>query len=288
VNKIGITVFPFPATLLAVQLGFAAVGMWIMGALKVVEVEPLTTEKVFAFGVTPLAFLATLVANIKILEYANVETFIMVRNSTPLATCVLDWFFLGRELPDMRSWFALLIAALGAGGYMYFDAQFQMTAYSWAVGWLAIFLFDQVYIKHVISTVQMSNWTRVYYTNFIAALPVLVYATQFEGFPANLQIYTNASTLLGASVVGISCAMGMAMSFFSFYARDSLPATSFTVVGNICKILSVLLNVIIWDKHASPTGLMALLLCILGSGLYKPAPAREKSEKLPLIQKIGG
>merc|ERR1719217_615971 len=128
--------------------------MWIMGALKVVEVEPLTTEKVFAFGVTPLA---------------------------SLATRVLDWFFLGRELPDMRSWFALLIAALGAGGYMYFDAQFQMTAYSWAVGWLAIFLFDQVYIKHVISTVQMSNWTRVYYTNFIAALPVLVYATQFEG-----------------------------------------------------------------------------------------------------------
>merc|ERR1719473_1567679 len=99
--------------------------MWIMGNLGIVEVEGLSLDRVRAFGVTPLAFLATLVANIKILEYANVETFIMVRNSTPLATAVLDWVFLGRDLPDSRSWLALLIAAIGAAGYMYFDAGYQ-------------------------------------------------------------------------------------------------------------------------------------------------------------------
>merc|ERR550514_1528785 len=97
--------------------------------------------------------------------------------------------------------------------------------------------------------------------------------------------YAHGSTVLGASVVAISCVMGMAMSFFSFYARDSLPATSFTVVGNVCKILSVLLNVIIWDKHASPRGLMALMLCIFASAIYQPSPMRQKKEELPLLDK---
>merc|ERR550514_1486256 len=101
--------------------------------------------------------------------------------------------------------------------------------------------------------------------------------------------YAHGSTVLGASVVAISCVMGMAMSFFSFYARDSLPATSFTVVGNVCKVLSVLLNVVIWDKHASMNGLGALMLCIFASGVYQPAPMRKDSkEELPLVSGKSG
>jgi hypothetical protein len=34
------------------------------------------------------------------------------------------------------------------------------------------------------------------------------------------------------------------------------------VLGNACKILSVLINVLIWDKHASPIGLLYLALTL--------------------------
>lgn len=276
-NKIAVTMYPYPITLLTLQLVSAALCMWVLGAMGLIcGVEPLELKKILDFGVIPIAFLLTLVANIKILEFANMETFIMVRNSTPLGIAILDWIFLGRELPDFRSWLALLTAAAGATGYMYFDAEFEIRAYSWSACWLGIFLFDQIYIKHVITTVRMKNWTRVYYTNAVALAPVVLFSVLLEDAPRNLGNYTNGPVWMGASIVGMSCVMGTAMSFFAFYARDSISATSFTVVGNICKVLSVLLNVIIWDKHASPSGLFALLVCITGSGIYRPAPPREK------------
>ena len=81
-----------------------------------------------------VAFLACIFANIKTLQYCNVETFIVFRASTPvvigaapptaplpphlhertrpaplspltppLVAGVADWLFLGRELPNMRS-----------------------------------------------------------------------------------------------------------------------------------------------------------------------------------------
>lgn len=36
------------------------------------------------------------------------------------------------------------------------------------------FLFDTVYIKHVCETVEMSAWGRVYYTNTLSAIPLLI------------------------------------------------------------------------------------------------------------------
>ena len=56
----------------------------------------------------------------------------MIRSSMPLATSALDRPFLGRELPDRLSVLALLLATVGAGGYMLADASFQVVAYSWA------------------------------------------------------------------------------------------------------------------------------------------------------------
>merc|ERR1711907_80167 len=70
----------------------------------------------------------------------------------------------------------------------------------------------------------------------------------------------------------ISCLAGVAMSYFAFLCRA---ATSFTVVGNVCKILTVLINISIWDKHASPMGLTALLVCLAAAGAYKQSPLRQ-------------
>ena len=55
-----------------------------------------------------------------------------------------------------------------------------------------------------------------------------------------------------ASVVALatSCTLGVAMSYFAFKCRAAISATTFTVVGNCCKIATVIINVTIWDNHA--------------------------------------
>ena len=48
----------------------------------------------------------------------------------------------------------------------------------------------------------------------------------------------------------------------------------FTVVGNICKILTVVLNAFLWDKHATSLGTIALFCCLGAGYIYEPAPLR--------------
>ena len=52
-------------------------------------------------------------------------------------------------------------------------------------------------------------------------------------------------------------------------------ATTYTVVGVMNKMLTVTVNVLIWDKHASASGIGALCVCLLGGSLYQQAPLKE-------------
>jgi hypothetical protein len=59
-------------------------------------------------------------------------------------------------------------------------------------------------------------------------------------------------------------------------------AATYTLVGVVNKFLTVLLNVFVWDKHSSPTGLLAVCLCLLAGMFYQQAPRRDEGRKNPL------
>jgi len=46
----------------------------------------------------------------------------------------------------------------------------------------------------------------------------------------------------------------------SFLVRSNVSATTFTVIGIMCKITTVVLNYFYWDKHATEIGIFCLLL----------------------------
>jgi len=69
---------------------------------------------------------------------------------------------------------------------------------------------------------------------------------------------------------------GLAISFFGFAARKAISATAFTVTGVVNKLLTVVINVLIWDKHASTPGLFCLLLTIFGGVLYQQTTTTPK------------
>ena len=41
------------------------------------------------------------------------------------------------------------------------------------------------------------------------------------------------------------------------------------------KMLTVTVNVLIWDKHASSGGIAALAVCLIGGSFYQQAPPRD-------------
>lgn len=277
VNKVAVWALPAPSIVLLAQLVTSAVSVWIAGQLGWVVVDKLEWAKAVAFLPVAGAFLGAIFTNIKTLQYANVETFIVFRASTPIIVSVCDYVFLGRELPSTKSWLALLGLLAGACLYVLTDKQFHVSGYYWVCVWYCVFCFDQVYIKHAVDSVKMdSNWGRVFYTNLLASLPLLVMGSTAES-PAAIE-WTQASV----AALTVSCALGVGMSYFAFLCRKLVSAAAFTVIGNCCKIATVVINLLIWDKHAEPQGLACLVFCLACAYFYQQAPLRKDIKAEPL------
>jgi len=275
VNKVCVHVLPAPSFVLLMQVASAALAVKTAGLLGLVEVDELELPKLKSFFLVSVAFLCCIFTNIKTLQFCNVETFIVFRASTPVVIGVADWFILGRELPNSRSCLSMLALVVGAGAYMATDSSYQVHGYRWVFIWYCTFCFDQLYIKHVVDAVAVrSNWGRVFYTNLWSAILLLGMTMLLE--PNVLSKTTWTPSQIGALV--LSCVLGTAMSYFAFLCRAAVSATSFTVIGNVCKITTVLINIVIWDKHASVLGIVFLLACLVAAAAYQQAPLR--TEKL--------
>merc|ERR1719433_791999 len=135
----------------------------------------------------------------------------------------------------MRSFLSLVGLLIGAYIYVLWDDSFHPRGYAWIAIWYFVFTIDQVYIKHVCNTVKMkSNWGRVYYSNLIPSIPLF--------FMSIGQGESPEWTQFGIGILALSCLLGISMSYFAFLARHRLSATYFTIIGNVCKILTVILN----------------------------------------------
>lgn len=168
---------------------------------------------------------------------------------------VCDYLFLRRDLPSPVSWLCLVGILFSAGGYVLSDSNFHVEAYFWVAVWYAVFVFEMVYIKHLCETVKMAHWGRVLYNNFLALFPLAIIGI---GLGETNLVANVEWTLEALASLILSCLVGIGMSFTSFWLRDMVSATSFTVIGIMCKIGSVLLNFLYWDKHASGLGLFFL------------------------------
>jgi GDP-mannose transporter len=82
----------------------------------------------------------------------------------------------------------------------------------------------------------------------------------------------------------LSCVVGVAMSHAGYLMRSNVSATAGVVVGVVCKIGSVLINLVLWDQHATPVQLVFLAVGLAGGSLFRQAPLRAQ----PSIGKAPG
>lgn len=277
-NKLAVHMIPAPSFILWCQLFgtvLAVKAAHIGGAIS--HLDALEVPKMRAFAPVALIFVATIFTNMKSLEHANVETFMVFRFSTPLCVSICDYLFLGRHLPGARSWASLLALLVGAAGYALTDAAFVVRGYAFCALWYCIFCVDQVYLKHITNTVKMeSNWGRVLYSNLLASIPLF-----FMMAGSEREVIAEA-TPDALAVVGVTVLLGTAMSYYAWLARSMVSATVFTILGNVCKVASIMINVMLWDKHATPFGIACLLFCLGAAYFYKQAPLRSEPPDLPI------
>lgn len=275
VNKVSLHVLPAPVLLLSMQLWFAVAVVLALRAMGLLRVERLSWSTGTSFFPVVASFLATLFSNAKVLQFSNVETFITFRSSTPLILCLCDYAFLGRHLPSARSFTCLIGLVASSAGYALVDHGFDIRAYSWLGVWFVSFTVYEVVVKQLCDTLaEIDNWTRVVYTNAMAGAILAIASPLAKSELAALESASSSLTAQGWAILLLSCVIGIGMSHSAYVLRSACSATLSAVVGIVCKVVTVLINIAIWDRHATKVELMFLALGLLSGALYQQAPLR--------------
>ncbi|XP_059302679.1 GDP-fucose transporter 1 [Lycium ferocissimum] len=271
INKFAITNFNYPGLLTSLQYLTSTLGVWLLGKLGLLHHDPLTLENAKKFLPAALVFYLAIFTNTNLLRHANVDTFIVFRSCTPLLVAVADTAFRKQPCPSKLTFLSLVIILGGAVGYVATDSGFTLTAYSWALAYLVTITTEMVYIKHMVTNLGLNTWGFVFYNNLLSLMMAPLFWI-ITGEYVDVFIAMGSNTLFNPvafMAVSLSCVFGLLISFFGFAARKAISATAFTVTGVVNKFLTVAINVLIWDKHASPFGLMCLLFTIAGGVLYQ-------------------
>ncbi|XWS21637.1 hypothetical protein CRYUN_Cryun30bG0071600 [Craigia yunnanensis] len=293
INKWAVMKFPYPGALTALQYLTSAAGVFLCGWFKVIEHDSLDLLTMRRFLPAAIIFYLSLFTNSELLLHANVDTFIVFRSVVPMFVAIGETLFLHQPWPSMKTWISLATIFGGSVLYVLTDYEFTLTAYTWAVAYLVSMSIDFVYIKHVVMTIGLNTWGLVLYNNLEALLlfPLeLLIMGELKKIKHEISDESDWYSFQVILPVGLSCLFGLAISFFGFSCRRAISATGFTVLGIVNKLLTVVINLVIWDKHSTFVGTVGLLICMLGGIMYqqstsnKPkaaneATAQEKEEE---------
>ena len=332
VNKWALMLFPFPSILTFLQYSSSAIAVTILGHFGVVERVRLDWQKARQFTPAVVLFYVSIFTNSKLLQHANVDTFIVFRSCCPLLVLPLEYLFLLKgnkssssnnnrnsntsddgemlstntsksgnasergetttkpklsSLVTIRQLVSLIAIFLGAIGFVLVDKKFKLHSYFWGVAYVLSMTVDMVLIKKIVTNVDLSTWGLVYYNNVLAMFlfPIAYFISgDYARYPemiASLSDESNSAVL----AISTSCLMGLSISYFGLGARRSVGATTFTVLGVVNKIGTVIINTVIWSHHASPMGLTFLMVCVFGGVVYQQEASKTKKSQRLLHKK---
>lgn len=166
---------PYPSLVSFIQILSSAIIVYIIKFLGV-HVDELDYEKIKAYTLYIVAFVASIYANMKALNNSNVETVIVFRACSPISVCVIEYLFMDRALPTLRSALSLSAVAIGAIIYCLSDSQLKLegfSSYTWVMIYFVMITFEMTYGKKLTSSVKMDTvWGPVLYCNILAILPM--------------------------------------------------------------------------------------------------------------------
>uniref|UniRef100_A0A7S0EIW6 Sugar phosphate transporter domain-containing protein n=1 Tax=Hanusia phi TaxID=3032 RepID=A0A7S0EIW6_9CRYP len=280
-NKAVLAHLPVATTVLVLQVGFSAIIVWLLGKLGTIQVSPFEASKAKTFFWNAVAFMILLFSNAKALQAANVEAVIVFRTLSLFVTAYGDFRLLKTRILSFHMVGTLCLVLVGALGYVISDKGLEVHNFFWVLFYgcanAAYPLVTQVAIR---SHKQMSSWDRAFYNNLMTLIVFLPGIFLLDEHKAIQQLSARGQvTTFSLLLLLLSCVWGTAISFLGFLCLENLTATTFNVMGNANKLLTLVLNSLIWDQHASLQANVFLLTSLIGSAMYGEVRRRECSSK---------
>jgi drug/metabolite transporter (DMT)-like permease len=210
-NKMAMEYVPNPTLISFLQVLFATLVVFLIQFLRLDKVDTFEWHKVKPYLLYIFFFFTSIYANMKSLSVSNVETVIVFRACTPIAVCIIEYFFMNRDLPSLKSALSLLAVAGGAVIYCLSDSQLQLegiSAYYWVITYFVLITLEMTYGKNLTSTVKMDSvWGPVLYCNALALLPFMMMAGYEGNMASQIELFLS-SGVKGLSVLFFSCVVG--------------------------------------------------------------------------------
>jgi drug/metabolite transporter (DMT)-like permease len=179
-------------------------------------IDNLEWEKVKAYAVYIFAFVASIYANMQALAHSNVETVIVFRACSPIAVTIVEYLFMDRAWPSLRSCVSLFTVAFGAIVYCISDSQLALYgfgAYTWVTIYFFLITFEMTYGKRLTSSVKMESvWGPVLYCNLLAAGPMFLLGF-WNGDYDNIDLKLSEMPANGFMVLLFSCVAGTLIGY---------------------------------------------------------------------------
>ena len=213
--------------------------------------------------------------NMQSLKMSNVDVVIVFRAMTPLIVAICEYLFMGRAFPSVRSLGSLLCIVMGTTWYVYCDSDTSMVAYGWVTLYMFLIALEMLWGKKIVGDVKVNLTTSVFTTNLFAFFPMVFLGYLRDDYA---EIDADWFTPHAIFLLVVSCAISAGIGYSGWWCRTVVTAAAFTLVGTVNKILTVVLNIAIWDKHASFIGTLGLFACLGGGSLYQQAPMRTQQK----------
>lgn len=244
-----VNLYPHPNVILLLQLSTSAglARICIGPAAKGVAVSHASTR-----AALPLAasfFLALSGALHAFNQGADVDQLVVFSTCTPVAVAIAEWVFISSSRPDWLVGALVLLFSAWAGSLLF--ASLTTVGLACLFSYFACTSFYILHSSFHYRAVQLSSMERVYVQSLLSCLPCFAITMIFDW--SKLVELTHLTPWSG-SLLALSCIVSFFASYYSWEVRSTPSAKSaagFAAVYCCSKVSSLIISLMLWDRHGS-------------------------------------
>lgn len=168
---------------------------------------------------------------------------------------------------------SLLILIGGAVSFVLNDAHFILKSPAWAITFLLSKAVKMVYLKHLVTAMDMTTWDLVLYCNLLSLVFVPTFAL-LNGEPSTAKSFLSDRPLSHHRNVAVTltvlCLLSTAGAFYGYQSlKAANSATTCVMIDALSRLpFAFIQSIVLQQEMASCRGILSLLICILGALMY--------------------
>ena len=276
INKAAVHYLPYPITLLVFQTLGTVVILEAAKLLKLLSYEGFKWKKGGKkFLGVAIAFIIPMVFNMLALKYVSVATVVVFRQVSTALVAIGEYLIFKKRFRPLVI-VSIMLGILGSLVYGFTATDFKLLGYMYSFLYAVSMAINALYVKRIFDQLpQMSHWEKTYYQNLEGTPFLMMIVLPTESISA---CFTDmmALSVEGWTIITLSCFAGFAVSVAGILSRTALSPTSFNILGNMSKPMTVVLSFFIFGLESSLKALLGLSMVLLAGILYSYASRIKK------------